>query len=266
MRAPAPMAYCHAGKDTRHPPHGLPRCVAMTTHPHDHEHDLRTPAEYWETRYADGQTRWSGNVNASLAAEVASLPPGTALDVGCGQGGDAIWLAARGWTVTATDVAQSALDTGARHAAAAGVAAAITWEQHDLGVSFPAGAFDLVTSSFLHSPVELPRTAILRRAAAAVAPGGTLLVIGHAPSATHAHADLQTADEVVAELSLPAEEWILRTCALVEVEHAFAGEKPSRRTDAVVRYERRALSPPVAASLPTGTLTGAVGPRRRPRC
>jgi 2-polyprenyl-3-methyl-5-hydroxy-6-metoxy-1,4-benzoquinol methylase len=213
----------------------------MTTHHHDHgyEPEARTPAEYWEARYADGHTRWSGNVNASLATEVASLTPGTALDVGCGQGGDALWLAARGWTVTATDVAQSALDTGAERAAAAGVAAAITWEQHDLGVSFPAGTFDLVTTSFLHSPVELPRTAILRRAAAAVAPGGTLLVIGHAPSATHAHADLPTAEDVVADLALPADEWTVRTCALVELEHAFAGENPTRRTDAVVRYERR---------------------------
>ena len=211
----------------------------MSTDPHVHEPDSRTPVEYWEARYADGLTRWSGDVNASLASEVAGLPPGTALDLGCGQGGDAIWLAAHGWTVTATDIAQSALDTGAAPAAAAGVAAPITWEQHDLGDSFPAGRFDLVAASFLHSPVELPRSAILRLAAAAVAAGGTLLVIGHAPSATHAHADLQTADEIVAELALPDEEWTLRTCALVEVEHAFAGEAPTRRTDAVVRWERR---------------------------
>jgi cyclopropane fatty-acyl-phospholipid synthase-like methyltransferase len=69
----------------------------MTTDLHDHSHepDTRTAAEYWEARYADGRTRWSGNVNASLAREVETLTPGTALDVGCGQGGDAIWLAAR---------------------------------------------------------------------------------------------------------------------------------------------------------------------------
>lgn len=211
----------------------------MTRHA-DHHEDGRTPAEYWEARYADGHTRWSGNVNASLATEVAALGPGTALDVGCGQGGDAIWLAAQGWVVTATDVAQSALDTGAEKAAAAGVGEAITWERHDLGESFPPGEFDLVTSTFLHSPVELPRTAILRRAAAAVAAGGTLLVIGHAPSAAHAHAELQTTAEVVADLALPADEWTVRTCALVEVEHAFAGEEPTQRTDAVVRWRRRA--------------------------
>ena len=205
---------------------------------HTHDDDSRSPAAYWEARYADGQTRWSGNVNASLAAEVARLTPGSALDVGCGQGGDAVWLAAQGWAVTATDVAQSALDTGAAQAAAAGVA--VAWERHDLGASFPAGTFDLVTASFLHSPVELPRTAILRRAADAVAAGGTLLVIGHAPSASHPHAELQTADAVVADLALAADEWTLHTCALVDVEHAFAGAAPARRTDAVVRYERGA--------------------------
>jgi 2-polyprenyl-3-methyl-5-hydroxy-6-metoxy-1,4-benzoquinol methylase len=212
----------------------------MSSHTHDHDVDHRTPAEYWEARYADGLTRWSGNVNASLAAEVAGLPTGTALDVGCGQGGDAIWLATQGWTVTAIDVAQSALDTAAEKAEAAGIAAAITWERHDLGTSFPVGDFELVTASFLHSPVELPRTAILRRAAAAVAAGGMLAVIGHAPSANHPHADLHSAEDVVAELDLPAEEWTLRTCADVEVEHAFADEEPTRRTDAVTRWERRA--------------------------
>lgn len=196
-----------------------------------------TPAEYWEARYAEGRTHWSGAVNASLAAEVAGLAPGTALDVGCDQGGDALWLAAQGWTVTGVDVAQSALDAGAAQAAAAGLD--VRWERHDLGASFPAGTFDLVASSFLHSPVALPRTTILRRAADAVAPGGTLLVIGHAPSASHAQADLQDADEVVAELGLPGDGWVLRTSALVEVEHAFPGREPTRRTDAVVRYERR---------------------------
>ena len=101
--------------------------------------------------------RWSGKPNASLVEEVAELEPGTALDLGCGQGGDAIWLAAQGWTVTATDISQTALDIAARHAAEAGVS--VTWERHDLADSQPAGRFDLVTTSFLHSEVELPRDA-----------------------------------------------------------------------------------------------------------
>ena len=90
--------------------------------------------------------------------------------------------------MTATDISQTALDVAAQHAAEAGVT--VAWERHDLAVSQPAGRFDLVTASFLHSDVELPRARILRAAAAAVAPGGTLLVVGHAPSAEHHHGDL----------------------------------------------------------------------------
>ena len=81
-----------------------------------------TDAEaFWEDFYAGGKSRWSGKPNASLVEEVADLEPGTALDLGCGQGGDAIWLASQGWTVTATDISQTALDVAAQHAAEAGV-------------------------------------------------------------------------------------------------------------------------------------------------
>ena len=75
---------------------------------------------FWEEFYASGRSRWSGEANASLVEEVDGLAPGTALDLGCGQGGDAIWLAAQGWTVTATDISQTALDVAAGHAAEAG--------------------------------------------------------------------------------------------------------------------------------------------------
>ncbi|MBB4662193.1 class I SAM-dependent methyltransferase [Conexibacter arvalis] len=196
-------------------------------------------ARWWEEFYREGRGRWSGKVNRSLAAEVAGLWPGTALDLGCGQGADAIWLAQQGWRVTAADISSIALEQAARAAAAAGLPAdAIRWERHDLALSFPAGRFDLVASTFLHSPVELPRDRILRAAADAVAPGGTLLVIGHAPSDAHPHADLPTLEEVVAELDLPRDGWRLRTCELREVEHAFRDEAPTRRVDTIVRAER----------------------------
>jgi len=182
---------------------------------------------FWEDFYG-GERRWSGKPNASLVDEVAELEPGTALDLGCGEGGDAIWLAAQGWTVTATDISQTALDIAARHAAEAGVA--VNWERHDLAESQPAGRFDLVTTSFLHSKVELPRAQILRAAAEAVASGGTLLIIGHAPSAEHHHADLPGLDEVVAELGLPEDRWELETSELRE---------RGSRIDTVVRFRRR---------------------------
>jgi SAM-dependent methyltransferase len=195
--------------------------------------------EYWESFYGEGKRRWSGKPNRSLVDEVADLEPGTALDLGCGQGGDAIWLAARGWTVTAADISAEALAIGARHAAAAGVADAITWERHDLAASMPGGTFDLVVSTFLHSPVELPRTRILRSAAGAVAVGGTLLIVGHAPSHSHAHVDLPGPQEVLDDLALPADRWRIRTSELRDLEHAFGDEAPKPRTDSVVRLERR---------------------------
>ena len=184
--------------------------------------------EFWEDFYG-GERRWSGKPNASLVEEVAELEPGTALDLGCGEGGDAIWLAAQGWTVTGADISQTALDIGARHAAEAGVT--VAWERHDLSVSQPAGTFHLVTTSFLHSKVELPRARILRAAAGAVAPGGTLLIIGHAPSAEHHHAeDLPGPDEVVDELALPGDGWQPVTSGLRE---------RGGRVDTVVRFFRR---------------------------
>jgi SAM-dependent methyltransferase len=182
---------------------------------------------FWEDFYG-GERRWSGQPNASLVEEISELEPGTALDLGCGEGGDAIWLAAHGWTVTAADISQTALDVAARHAAEAGVT--VTWERHDLAVSQPAGSFDLVTTSFLHSKVELPRARILRAAAEAVARGGTLLVIGHAPSAEHRHhEDLPGPDEVIAELALPEADWQLLTNTLRE---------RGSHVDTVVRFRR----------------------------
>jgi SAM-dependent methyltransferase len=200
--------------------------------------DPRASEEYWEDFYATGQARWSGRPNGTLVTEVADLSPGRALDLGCGQGGDAIWLAQQGWTVTATDIAASALELGARNAAAAGVGEAITWERHDLDVSLPDGPFDLVSAFFLHSKVPLDRTAILRAAAARVAPGGTLLVVGHVPSPQHPHIELPTPAEVLADLALPEDDWRVVRCEEVETTHAFAGEDPISRVDGVLRLVR----------------------------
>jgi SAM-dependent methyltransferase len=201
----------------------------------------KSSEQFWDEFYGGGNQIWSGKPNRALVDETQGLRPGTALDLGCGQGGDAIWLAAQGWTVTGTDISEAALKVAAEHAAAAGVApGAITWERHDFAVSLPAGPFDLVTASFLHSPVELPRYEILLRSAALVAPGGTLLVIGHAPSASHPHADLPTPEELVDGLALPSAEWTLTTSELRTHLHAFADEAPVERIDAVVRLTKAA--------------------------
>lgn len=141
---------------------------------------------FWDARYREADVLWSGHANPVLVAEVSDLPPGTALDIGSGEGADAIWLAARGWRVTGLDVSDVAVERAAAHAATAGVGDRITWLQADLTIDTPVGGgidggFDLVTAQFMHLPSE-QRRALHRRLAAAVAPGGTLLVVGHHPS------------------------------------------------------------------------------------
>lgn len=133
--------------------------------------------EFWEAHYGAHEQVWSGRPNAHLVTVAGPLPPGTALDLGAGEGGDALWLAGRGWRVTAVDVSATALDRLTARAAEAGVEVAV--ERHDLAATFPAGRFDLVSAQFLQSPIDFPRDDVLRRAAAAVAPGGLLLVVAH---------------------------------------------------------------------------------------
>jgi SAM-dependent methyltransferase len=139
--------------------------------------------DWWDDRYsaaADAPV-FSGHVNAQLAREAASLTPGRALDVGAGEGGDALWLASRGWEVTGLDFSPVALRRAADQAAAEGVGHRTTWHQADVRTWEPGEQrWDLVTSHFLHLPDGGMRD-VVRRLASAVAPGGTLLVVGHHP-------------------------------------------------------------------------------------
>ncbi|MGE3286477.1 MAG: class I SAM-dependent methyltransferase [Pseudonocardia sp.] len=139
-----------------------------------------TAQAFWDDRYLANERVWSGRVNPVLATTVADLPPGRALDLGCGEGGDAVWLARHGWHVTAVDVSGAALERVAAVAAQEGVADRVDVERHDLDVTFPAGEFDLVSAQFLQSPIPFGREEVLRRATGAVAPGGVLLVVAHA--------------------------------------------------------------------------------------
>ncbi|MEU2680724.1 class I SAM-dependent methyltransferase [Streptomyces sp. NPDC007107] len=204
----------------------------------------RTDAEMWDDRYRESDRIWSGNPNVVLVREVEDLKPGHALDLGCGEGADAVWLARTGWQVTATDISRVALERAAVHAAEAGVADRVDWQWHDLGASFPEGEYDLVSAQFLHSMGDLPREEILRRAAGAVAPGGVLLIVGHAgfPSWEHDHADMElpTTDEVLASLELPEGEWEV----LLSEEHERIQNdpdgNPTTRTDNALKVRRTA--------------------------
>jgi SAM-dependent methyltransferase len=140
--------------------------------------------DFWDERYRSAQRVWSGDPNPQLVAEVVDRPPGRALDVGCGEGADAIWLAQRGWSVVATDISSVALERAAQHAddTDQGAAARIQWRQADLLASPPEpDAFDLVSAQFMQLPPE-PRTRLFTALAASVRAGGTLLVVGHHPS------------------------------------------------------------------------------------
>lgn len=131
----------------------------------------------WDEFYAATDRIWSGRPNGALVTETADLPPGRALDVGCGEGADALWLASRGWQVTALDVSQVALDRAAAAAREAGLE--VQWVHAGLlEAQLPVGCFDLVSAQY---PVLL-RTSDAVAAHAlreAVAPGGTLLVVHH---------------------------------------------------------------------------------------
>jgi SAM-dependent methyltransferase len=167
----------------------------------------------WEEHYGERDRVWSGRVNVRLAELVEPMTPGRALDLGCGEGADAMWLAERGWHVTAVDVSQTALDRAAADAAARNLVDRIDFQRHDLSESFPNGAFDLVSAQFLHSTVPLDRTRLLRRAAEAVVAGGTLVVVDHgaappwASKLDHHHHDFPSADEVVSSMNLDDSQW-----------------------------------------------------------
>ncbi len=154
----------------------------------------------WEERYGTAAV-WTGKVNAHLPEWVEAHPhvaAATAIDLACGEGGDAIWLATQGWHVTGVDFAQSAVDTAT--AAAQGMGVDATWVVADLTAWEADTPADLVTLSFLHEPAHV-RTAVWRTAARAVAEGGTLLITGHAPDIEGAPGPPPetrfTADEVV---------------------------------------------------------------------
>ncbi|MFJ4713878.1 class I SAM-dependent methyltransferase [Streptomyces sp. NPDC088785] len=136
----------------------------------------------WDERYAGQERFWSGEPNPQLVAAADGLTPGTALDVGCGEGGDVVWLAGQGWRVTGADFSAEGLARAARHVEQAGLAERVDWWQVDAR-AFDAGerAYDLVTSHYLHAP-DGGMVEVTRSLAGAVAPGGLLLVVGHAPS------------------------------------------------------------------------------------
>ena len=204
--------------------------------------------EYWEERYqgrgggGPSLDRWA---SPQLAAEVADLEPGAALDAGCGRGGDAVWLASRGWRVHAVDISATALDQGRERARSLGgdLAGRIEWERADLtDWSPPQGHYDLVSTQYVHTTGS--RRELFGRLVAAVAPGGTLVIVGHHPGdghSTHAHGSDPEVHFTAAEVAgdLDPKRWeVLVAEDRSRAVHRHGGEELTI-VDAVVRARRR---------------------------
>lgn len=215
------------------------------THLHSEPNHGVDAAQFWDEVYQERAKRWSGNPNPQLIAEAAGLTPGTALDLGCGEGADAIWLARHGWTVTGVDVSAVALERASAHAIEAGLQDRITWLQQDFASWHPEDGFELVSSQFLHSPL-LPWRDSLASAAAAVAPGGALLVVGHHPEGLtpwSAHKEMKdkffTPEDLVEALTRGPGSWRINVAE--SRERVVTGPEGQQATtvDSVLRAHRK---------------------------
>ena len=202
----------------------------------------------WDRRYSATDLVWTAEPNRWLVAEAAGLPPGRALDLGCGEGRNAVWLARQGWQVTAVDFSPVALAKGRRLAAGSG-GPAVDWVEADVRTYRPEpAAYDLVLLAYVHLP-EPDRGAVHRAAARAVAPGGVLLVVGHDttnlrdgvggpqdPAVLFTPADVVDNLASVDGLEVERAERVLRPVPMPD------GERQA--VDALVRVHRRAAHPP----------------------
>ncbi len=197
---------------------------------------------FWDAVHRGRDPARPGRPHPQLVEALAGRTPGAALELGCGDGATAIWLATRGWTVTAVDVSPVALDVAAGHAERAGVASRVRWHRADLRDWTTPETFDLVTALFLHTPLELDRASVLARGARRTRAGGTLLVIGHRtlppwawdPDAT----GLPSAAELAAALDLREPGWRVRRAAELPRRVTGADGTASTVLDAVLQAER----------------------------
>ena len=208
--------------------------------------------DFWDQRYAGNETLWSGQPNAALVSETRDLRPGRALDVGCGEGADALWLAAQGWHVTALDVSRVALERAARQAELVGagpdggLSGAVRWLHAGLlEAALPAANFDLVSAQYpalLRTAENLAEHALLD----AVAPGGVLLIVHHPTPTTEeaaAHGfdpDLYVSPAQVAALLV--DDWQIEVDE-TRPRHVATGAGAHHTEDVVVRARRRRVSP-----------------------
>lgn len=207
-------------------------------------------SEFWEQLYQRRDRPSNGIPNAVLASAATPLAAGRALDLGCALGDDAIWLAARGWRVTAVDVSATALQRASARAIELGVSAQIEFQRHDLAFTFPEGTYDLISAVHLESPVDFQRDHVLRRATQAVAPGGLLLVVTHGSVRPWAwnqdpNTRFRTPEESLAALELDFVQWDIEISGTPERLATGPNGETATVVDVVTAVRRR--SSPAAA-------------------
>jgi SAM-dependent methyltransferase len=208
--------------------------------------------DYWDRHWEHGggpRAVAPQAANPYLIREASDLVPGTALDAGCGEGAEAIWLASRGWHVIAADIAAEALARAASRAAETLAPGLVRWVEADLTAWAPGTQFDLVTTSYAHP--AMPQLAFYQRIAEWVAPGGTLLIVGHlhgGDPAGHEHHPPAKASVTAADITavLDAATWEIVTTE--EHSRTLDGHdghdgRAIQLRDAVVRAIRRGQRP-----------------------
>jgi SAM-dependent methyltransferase len=203
-----------------------------------------TPGGFWDEIHGRRDPSRPGRPHNHLADLLGKTHPGRALELGSGDGADAIWLAEHGWTVTAVDVSPVVLGIAAGHAEEAGVADRVAWTAADLDVWEADGTFDLVCSFFLHAPFGLDRSAALARAASRVRPGGSLLIVGHLTLPPWAWdpedtSGLPSASELAAELTLDPAAWELLVVEDRPRDVQGVDGRQAQVVDAVLHARRR---------------------------
>ncbi|MFI6291278.1 SAM-dependent methyltransferase [Nonomuraea sp. NPDC050790] len=198
---------------------------------------------FWDSVYANRPLARDPRPNQRLTETVADLPPGDALDLGCGAGGDALWLARRGWRVIAADISAVAVERLARLARSRGLEERIAAERHDLRESFPQGEFDLVCAHYLHTPFDLDRAGVLRAAAHALRAGGRLLVVDHGSAAPWSwnqdpEARFPAPREVAADLDLDPAAWTVERAESPRRIATGPGGRRAEVTDHVLLIRR----------------------------
>ena len=219
-------------------------------HDHGAGASAEDPAVFWEALYSAEGPRWSGRPNAVLEQAIAGLSPGRSLDLGSGEGGDVVWLAGLGWDASGIELSPTAVARAREAAVERGVAERTRfivgdladWAEEPARVDGADEPFDLVTASFLQSPVELPRAGILAAAAGRTAPGGTLVVLAHAaapPWASGHDGEFPSPASELEALRLDPAEWEVRVADVIRREAEGPDGETAVLEDSLVVARRR---------------------------